>query len=100
MEIQKDLCADFSLYLYRTLVVVFCGDNKCSLEGRIVERTDIVDRGIMLTGGGALLDNLDGVLREATGLAVGVAEEALNCVALGTGRALEHDAALQQMLTR
>ncbi len=74
---------------------------KIALEATPPElAADIVDRGIMLTGGGALLDNLDGVVRDATGLAVGVAEEALNCVALGTGRALEHDAALQQMLTR
>ncbi|MFC0384249.1 rod shape-determining protein [Muricoccus vinaceus] len=50
---------------------------------------DIVDRGIVLTGGGALLHGLDGVLREATGLPVIVAEEALSCVALGTARALE-----------
>lgn len=50
---------------------------------------DIVDRGIVLTGGGALLHGLDTVLREATGLPVIVAEEALSCVALGTGRALE-----------
>lgn len=50
---------------------------------------DIVDRGIVLTGGGALLNNLDVVLRNATGLPVFVAEEALSCVALGTGKALD-----------
>ena len=50
---------------------------------------DIVDRGIVLTGGGALLRNLDIVLREATGLPVIVAENALSCVALGTGKALD-----------
>jgi rod shape-determining protein MreB len=50
---------------------------------------DIVDQGIVLTGGGALLRDLDVVLREATGLPVTVAEEPLTCVAIGTGRALE-----------
>ena len=50
---------------------------------------DIVDRGIVLTGGGALLTNLDYVLRNATGLPVAVAENALDCVALGCGHCLE-----------
>ncbi|MEM7524031.1 MAG: rod shape-determining protein [Pseudomonadota bacterium] len=59
---------------------------------------DIVDRGVMLTGGGALLGDLDVALREQTGLAVTIADEALNCVALGTGKALEHRAALKHVL--
>jgi rod shape-determining protein MreB len=50
---------------------------------------DIVDQGIVLTGGGALLGSLDEALRQATGLPVTVAEDPLSCVALGTGRALE-----------
>ena len=49
----------------------------------------IVDLVMVLTGGGALLGNLDAVLREATGLPVTVADDPLTCVALGTGRALE-----------
>ena len=60
---------------------------------------DIVDKGIVLTGGGALLHRLDGVLREATGLPVVVAEDALSCVALGTGRALEEMKRLRHVLT-
>jgi len=51
---------------------------------------DIVDNGVMLAGGGALLNDLDVTLREQTGLAISVAEDPLACVALGTGRALEH----------
>jgi rod shape-determining protein MreB len=51
--------------------------------------SDIVDKGIVLTGGGALLTNLDIVLRGATKLPVFVAEDALACVALGSGRVLE-----------
>ena len=50
---------------------------------------DIVDQGIVLTGGGALLKGIDEVLRDATGLPVSVADDPLSCVALGTGRALE-----------
>ena len=50
---------------------------------------DIVDQGIVLTGGGALLSGLDEVLSDETGLPVTVADDPLTCVALGTGRALE-----------
>jgi len=49
---------------------------------------DIVDRGIVLTGGGSLLRNLDKLLREETGLPVSVAEDPLSCVVLGTGKML------------
>ena len=50
---------------------------------------DIVDQGIVLTGGGALIKGLDEYLREETGLPVSIAEDPLSCVALGTGRAME-----------
>ncbi|MBI4209372.1 MAG: rod shape-determining protein [Deltaproteobacteria bacterium] len=50
---------------------------------------DIVDRGIVLAGGGALLRNLDVLLREETGLPVMLADDPLSCVALGSGRALD-----------
>ncbi|MBY0301500.1 MULTISPECIES: rod shape-determining protein [Sphingomonas] len=50
---------------------------------------DIVDQGIVLTGGGALLQGLDEVLRDETGLPVTIADDPLTCVAIGTGRALE-----------
>ena len=59
---------------------------------------DIVDRGIMLTGGGALLDSLDLALRELTGLAVSVAENPLNCVALGTGKVLEYEQQMKHII--
>ena len=51
--------------------------------------SDIIDRGILLTGGGALLKNLDLALQEATGVPVVVAENPIEAVALGTGKALE-----------
>jgi rod shape-determining protein MreB len=73
---------------------------KVALENTPPElAADIVDKGIVLTGGGALLNRLDYVLREATGLPVSVAEEALSCVALGTGRALEEIKKLRNVLT-
>jgi MreB/Mbl protein len=50
---------------------------------------DIVDRGIVLTGGAALLRRMDEALSLATGLPVAVAEDHLACVAMGAGRALE-----------
>ncbi|KHD86879.1 rod shape-determining protein [Heyndrickxia ginsengihumi] len=51
---------------------------------------DIMDRGIVLTGGGALLRNLDKVISKETEMPVLIAENPLDCVAIGTGRALEH----------
>ena len=50
---------------------------------------DIVDQGIVLTGGGALIKGLAEYIREETGLPVSIAEDPLSCVALGTGRAME-----------
>lgn len=60
--------------------------------------SDIVDKGIVMTGGGALLHNLDIVLREATGLPVFVADDPLSCVALGTGKVLEEYKVLKHIL--
>jgi rod shape-determining protein MreB and related proteins len=50
---------------------------------------DIVDKGIVLAGGGALLRNLDVLLREETGLPVVIAEDPLSCVVLGSGKVLD-----------
>ncbi len=73
---------------------------KVALEHTAPElSSDIVDKGIMLTGGGALLHRLDEVLREATGLPVSVAERALQCVALGTGCAVEQVDKFENILT-
>ena len=51
---------------------------------------DISDRGIYMTGGGSLVDGLDRLLQEKTGLNVMIAEDAISCVALGTGKALDN----------
>jgi rod shape-determining protein MreB and related proteins len=58
---------------------------------------DIVERGIMMTGGGSLLGNLDKVLRRATSLPVSIAEDPLLCVVIGTGKALEEKSNLSDV---
>ncbi len=58
---------------------------------------DIVDKGIVLAGGGALLRNLDQLLREETGLPVVIAEEPLSCVVLGSGKVLDELDLLKQV---
>lgn len=60
--------------------------------------SDIVDKGIVMTGGGALLRNLDRVVSNATGLPVLIAEDPLTCVARGTGQVLEHSDMLKHVL--
>src|SRR5215213_3393620 len=72
---------------------------KVALEHTAPELSaDIVDKGIVLTGGGSLLGNLDFVLRHSTQLPVSLADEPLTCVALGTGRCLEEMKTLKHVL--
>jgi rod shape-determining protein MreB len=59
---------------------------------------DIMDRGIVLTGGGALLRGLDERIRHETGMPVHVAEDPLSSVAMGAGKCVEEFEALQQVL--
>ncbi len=69
---------------------------------RVLEQTppelasDVIERGIVLTGGGALLRGLDRLLAASTNISVHVAEDPLSCVAIGTGRALEEWRAIRQ----
>jgi rod shape-determining protein MreB len=64
---------------------------KVALEATPPElAADIADKGIMLTGGGALLRGLDAEIRDQTGLPVSVADDPLSCVAIGCGKVLEH----------
>ncbi len=59
---------------------------------------DIVDKGIVLTGGGALLTNLDKLLREETGLPIIIAEDPLSSVALGSGKTLDNLDILKEIM--
>ena len=73
---------------------------KVALEHTAPElAADIVDKGIVLTGGGALLGNMDEALRQATGLPVSLADDPLSCVVMGTGRALEEMKRLKDILS-
>ena len=73
---------------------------KTALEHTAPElAADIVDKGIVLTGGGALLTNLDYAIRHSTGLPVSIADDPLTCVAMGTGRVLEEMKNLKQVLS-
>ena len=61
---------------------------------------DIVDKGIVLVGGGSMLSNLDILLRETTGLPVMLAEDPLTAVAVGTGRCLDELRLLKEVTIR
>ena len=64
---------------------------KVALENTAPElAADISDKGIYMTGGGCLVDGLDKLIQEKTGINVMIAEDAVSCVALGTGKALDN----------
>ena len=59
---------------------------------------DLVDMGLVLTGGGALLKNIDKLITKETGLPVVIAEDPLSCVVIGTGKTLEHEETFSTLL--
>ena len=74
---------------------------KLSLERTPPElASDILDRGIILSGGGALLKNLDARLREETSMAIHVAEDPLTCVARGCGKILDEPEKFEKVILR
>ena len=72
---------------------------KDALESTPPELCDLVDMGLVLTGGGALLKNIDKKVFKETGLPVHIADEPLSCVAVGTGKALDQEQTFSTMLT-
>lgn len=62
--------------------------------------SDVMEQGIMLTGGGAMLDSLDTLIMEETGIPVHIAENPLDCVAKGTGQALDSIDILKKSLSQ
>ncbi len=73
---------------------------KTALENTPPELSaDLVDMGLILTGGGALLKNIDKLISKETGLPVQIADDPLSCVAVGTGKALEQEELFSTMLS-
>jgi len=77
------------------------GGIKDALENTPPELSaDLVDMGLVLTGGGALLKNIDKLISKETGLPVQIAEDPISCVVLGTGKALDEEQTFSTMLVR
>ena len=77
----------------------FLNGIKLALENTPPELSaDIVDKGIVLAGGGALLKGLDVFLREETSLPIIIAEDPLTCVALGAGKVLDDEEILKKVI--
>jgi len=77
------------------------GGIKDALENTPPELSaDLVDMGLVLTGGGALLKNIDKLISKETGLPVQIAEDPISCVVLGTGKALDEEQTFSNMLVR
>ena len=83
----------------KPILIQILGGIKDALEKTPPELSaDLVDMGLVLTGGGALLKNIDKMITKETGLPVVIAEDPLSCVAIGTGKALEQEESFSTML--
>ncbi len=92
---EEDACEALSPILNQML-----GGIKEALENTPPELSaDLVDMGLVLTGGGALLKNIDKLISKDTGLPVTIADDPLSCVAVGTGKALENEELFSTMLS-
>jgi len=95
IEIDSDEVREYISEQIETIVETV----KIALEQTPPElAADIVDRGIVLTGGGALLQNLDKLLREETGLPITITEDPLSTVVLGSGKALDNLDILREVM--
>jgi rod shape-determining protein MreB len=92
---EEDACEALMPILNQMLAAI-----KEALESTPPELSaDLVDMGLVLTGGGALLKNIDKLISKDTGLPVTIADNPLECVALGTGKALENEELFSTMLS-
>jgi len=92
---EEDACEALMPILQQMLSAI-----KEALESTPPELSaDLVDMGLVLTGGGALLKNIDKLISKDTGLPVTIADNPLECVALGTGKALENEELFSTMLS-
>ena len=97
LEITSDEVADA---LRESITQIIEGVRK-TLETTPPElSSDVMERGIVLTGGGALLRNIDKVISEETNMPVFIAEDPLDCVAIGTGKALDNFDVIKKMQAR
>ena len=92
---EEDACEALAPILNQMLSAI-----KEALESTPPELSaDLVDMGLVLTGGGALLKNIEKLISKDTGLPVTIADNPLECVALGTGKALENEELFSTMLS-
>jgi len=92
---EEDACEALMPILNQMLAAI-----KEALESTPPELSaDLVDMGLVLTGGGALLKNIDKLISKDTGLPVTIADNPLECVALGTGKALENEELFSTMMS-
>jgi len=92
IEITSD---EISKSLHEAIVVILDGVKKTLEQTPPELSADVMERGIVLTGGGALLRNLDKVISDETKMPVFIAEDPLDCVAIGTGKALDNIALIR-----
>ena len=92
---EEDACEALMPILSQMLAAI-----KEALESTPPELSaDLVDMGLVLTGGGALLKNIDKLISKDTGLPVTIADNPLECVAIGTGKALENEELFSSMMS-
>ena len=87
IEITSD---EISKSLHEAIISIVDGVKKTLEQTPPELSADVMERGIVLTGGGALLRNLDKVISDETKMPVFIAENPLDCVAIGTGKALDN----------
>ena len=100
LKVKEDRVQDIKAWKEKMDDVASPPQIKEALENTPPELSaDLIDMGLVLTGGGALLKNIDKLISQDTGLPVTIADDPLSCVAIGTGRALENEELFSTMLS-